>query len=240
MRRIRLTTRPSVLFGAMLFLALIVLLPMRIVLGATAAGEEGLSARRVSGSIWDARLREARFGDVVLGDVKARLSPFALLIGRARLVFSGPGGVAPPLEGAAEIGRHLVALDDVTARLPVVGVFNPLPVASLDLEGVSVRFRDETCESADGRVRAVMATEDGVLPLPPTLSGMARCDAGALLLPLTGTSGTEGVTLRIRPDGRYTADLTLAAGDAATIERLGRLGFAPGPGGYRLSVQGRF
>ncbi len=239
--RLRMTTRPSVLFTAMLFVALIVFLPMRLALGATGLADQGLSARRVGGTIWGGSMIEARFGDVALGDLRVSLSPLALLLGRARLAFEGAGADGRPIAGAATIGRHAMGIDGVTASLPAATLFAPLPVTTLALEDVTVRFRDGVCEEAGGRVRATMMGEAGGLPLPPMMMGTARCEAGALLLPMTGQGGTEGVNLRIRPDGRYTADLVLTPGDPAAAAKLEQLGFVAGTGGgYRLSAEGRF
>src|SRR5204862_208371 len=81
--RLRLATRPSVLFAAMLVVALIVFLPMRLALGATGLADQGLSARRVGGTIWGGSLLEARFGDVALGDLRVSLSPSATSPNRA-------------------------------------------------------------------------------------------------------------------------------------------------------------
>lgn len=239
--RLRMTTRPSVLFVAMLVVALIVFLPMRLALGATGLADQGLSARRVGGTIWGGSLLEARFGEVALGDLRVSLSPLALLVGRARLAFEGAGADGRPIMGAATISRHAMGIDGVTASLPAAALFAPLPVTMLSLEDVTVRFRDGVCEEAGGRVRATVTGEAGGLPLPPTMMGNARCEAGALLLPMTGQGGTEAVNLRIRPDGRYTADLVLTPGDPAAAAKLEQLGFVAGSGGgYRLSAQGRF
>ena len=239
--RLRLATRPSVLFAAMLVVALIVFLPMRLALGATGLADQGLSARRVGGTIWGGSLLEARFGDVALGDLRVSLSPLALLVGRARLAFEGAGADGRPIAGAATISRHALGIDGVTASLPAAALFAPLPVTTLALEDVTVRFRDGVCEEAGGRVRATVTGEAGGLPLPPTMMGNARCEAGALLLPMTGQGGTEAVNLRIRPDGRYTADLVLSPSDPAAAAKLEQLGFVAGSGGgYRLSAQGRF
>ncbi|MBQ1478479.1 type II secretion system protein N [Sphingomonas paucimobilis] len=241
MMRLRLATRPSVLFAAMLVVALIVFLPMRLALGATGLADQGLSARRVGGTIWGGSLLEARFGDVALGDLRVSLSPLALLVGRARLAFEGAGADGRPIAGAATISRHAMGIDGVTASLPAAALFAPLPVTTLALEDVTVRFRDGVCEEAGGRVRATVTGEAGGLPLPPTMMGNARCEAGALLLPMTGQGGTEAVNLRIRPDGRYTADLVLSPSDPAAAAKLEQLGFVAGSGGgYRLSAQGRF
>ncbi|MFN3677436.1 MAG: type II secretion system protein N [Sphingomonas pseudosanguinis] len=236
-----MTTRPSVLFVAMLVVALIVFLPMRLALGATGLADQGLSARRVGGTIWGGSMLEAWFGEVALGDLRVSLSPLALLVGRARLAFEGAGADGRPIMGAATISRHAMGIDGVTASLPAAALFAPLPVTMLSLEDVTVRFRDGVCEEAGGRVRATVTGEAGGLPLPPTMMGNARCEAGALLLPMTGQGGTEAVNLRIRPDGRYTADLVLTPGDPAAAAKLEQLGFVAGSGGgYRLSAQGRF
>ncbi|WP_428969830.1 type II secretion system protein N [Sphingomonas sp. Xoc002] len=236
-----MTTRPSVLFAAMLVVALIVFLPMRLALGGTGLTDQGLSARRVGGTIWGGSMFEARFGDVALGDLRVSLSPLALLLGRARLAFEGAGADGRPIAGSATISRHAMGIDGVTASLPAATLFAPLPVTTLALEDVTVRFRDGVCEEASGRVRATVVGEAGGLPLPPMMMGTARCEAGALLLPMTGQGGTEGVNLRIRPDGRYTADLVLTPSDPAAAARLEQLGFVAGTGGgYRLSAEGRF
>lgn len=240
MRRIRLTTGPAALFGAMLLIALIVFLPMRLVLGWAGAGEQGLSARQVGGTIWGARLSEARFAGLPLGDLQVRLSPLPLLIGRAAVELERPGqGGASPLSGRAFVSRYGSGVDDLTARLATGAVFRPLPVASLDLDDVTVRFEDDQCVAAEGRVTATLAGEVSGIALPPTVSGVARCDAGALLLPLAGQAGAEAVSLRLTGDGRYQADLAIRPTDPAAVERLTRSGFTAGPDGYRLSIEGR-
>ncbi|SFP74436.1 type II secretion system protein N [Sphingomonas rubra] len=241
MRRLRLRTGPAALFGAMLVVALLIFLPMRLVLGWTGAGEQGLVARSVTGSVWGATLSEARFGDLSLGDVGARLSPLPLLVGRATLSLEGPGGQgAPPLSGRAFVSRHAAGIAGFTGRLAAGAAFQPLPVVALDLDDVTARFEDDACIEAAGRVRAVLAGDVAGIALPPSIEGTARCDAGALLLPLASAAGTEAVSLRITGAGRYRADLSIRPADPAAVERLVASGFTQGAGGYGLSVEGRF
>lgn len=241
MRRIALRTRPAALIGAMLLVALLVFLPMRLALGWFGLGEHGLIARRVSGSIWGATLTEARFGDLVLGDVSARLAPLPLLVGRARVALAGPDpGGAAPLRAALTVGRHVVGLDDATGTLPTGIIFAPLPVTTLALDDLTVRFRDGRCESAEGRVRAMLAGEAAGLPLPASVSGAARCEGGALLLPLASQAGTEAIALRVEGDGRYRAELTVRSTDPALATRLEGAGFTATGAGHRLSIEGRF
>jgi general secretion pathway protein N len=241
MRRIALRTRPAVLIGGMLLVTLIVFLPMRLALGWFGLGEQGLVARRVSGSVWGATLTEARFGDLVLGDLSARLSPLPLLVGRARVALAGPDTVsAAPLRAALTVSRHAIGLDDASGSLPTGRVFAPLPVTTLHLDDVTIRFRDGRCEAAEGRVRALLAGEAAGVPLPATLSGAARCDGAALLLPLASQAGTEQIALRIEGDGRYRAELTVQSTDPTLATRLESAGFTATTGGHRLSIEGRF
>lgn len=242
--RIALATRPSVLFGAMLVAALLATLPMRLVLGAVGLGDQGLVAREVRGSVWAATLSEARFGDVTLGDLDARLSPWALMTGQARLGFAAADGAASPVRGVAVLSRHGYAAEAVTAHVATGRLFAPLPVTALDLDAVSVRFADGRCTHAEGRIRATIAGDAGGIALPPTMSGTARCEGAALLLPLASQAGTESVALVVRGDGRYRAQLRIVPADPLAGERLQRLGFVVGAGGsgsgYGLSVEGRF
>lgn len=241
MRRIRLATGPGALFLAFFVAALVIFLPLRLALGWFGLAEQGMTAREVTGSIWAGGLREARFGQIALGDLSAGVSPLQLLVGRARVDLDGLAAApAPRLSGAIGISRYSFGLDDVTASLPVGTAFRPVPVTVLDLEDVSVRFRGDVCEQAEGRVRATMAGEIGGLAVPASLTGTARCDGGALLLPLTSAAGGEGSTIRLWPDGRYRADLTLQPSDPAATARLQAAGFIATGAGMQLAIEGRF
>ena len=241
MRRIRLRTGPAALFGGMLLIALIVFLPMRAVLGWVGVGDEGLVARRVSGTIWGATLTDTRFGDLALGNLHARLSPLPLLVGRATIVFAGPESVsARPLTGSASVSRHGFGVDHMTATVATGRLFAPVPVSALDLDDVSVRFRDGQCETAEGRVRATLAGDVGGIALPQSVSGTARCDGTALLLPLASQAGTESIALRIEGAGTYRAELSLRPSDPLAVQKLEQAGFVRGPNGYKLAIEGRF
>ncbi|WP_375420917.1 type II secretion system protein N [uncultured Sphingomonas sp.] len=237
MRRIRLATGPGVLFGAMMLVALLLFLPMRLALAWSGLDESGFAARAVTGSVWDGRIAEAQFGDLAIGDLDARLSPFALLVGRARLSLDG---TTRPLNGVVTVTRHGFAIDHVTASLPTGRIFQPLPVGGLDLTDVTVEFADGSCVRAEGRVRATLVGDASGVALPPSVAGNARCEGGALLLPLASDAGRETVALRITGGGRYTAVFTLQPSDPATLERLAASGFVERAGGYQLAIEGSF
>ena len=238
---IRLATRRRTLFLAFFALAMLVFLPMRLALGWAGLDAQGFTAREVRGSLWSGRLVEARFGELALGDLRAGVSPLALLIGRARIALSGRGAdPAERLRGTVELSRGRAAVLDARGAVAPGSAFAPLPVTALNLDEVSVRFADGACEAAEGRVRAELTGTYLGQPLPGTVSGAARCDAGALLLPLQAASGTEGTNLRLWADGRYRAELTLVPSDPAVAARLDAGGFAANGAARTLTVEGRF
>lgn len=227
-----------------LVLALVVFMPLRAVLGIAGLGEQGLTARMVTGTIWRGGLADARFGDLALGDIRTGVSPLHLLVGQLRLGIRGaaPHGTAP-LSGAVVAGLSGIGMADMSGDVSTGQIFAPLPISALTLTGVTVRFRGGTCDAASGRVAAALSGGvDGVpgLILPRMVSGQVRCDGARLVLPLASQSGTEAITLRIGGDGSYRAELTLQPEDPAIAERLRLAGFVPGPRGYQLLVNGRF
>lgn len=236
---IRLTTRPAVLFGAMLVVALLALFPLRLALGLFDLGSAGLSARAVSGPVWAGGLAEARYGEIALGDLTAGLSPIQLLVGRARIDVAARDGAAP-LHGALSVGRSTFGVDDVTATLPAGASFAPLPIAALRFDDVSIRFRDGNCDHAEGRVTATIAATMPQLNLPPSLSGTARCAGGVLLVPLASQAQTESIAVSIEADGKYRAMLTARPSDPSVAAALAGAGFRPTAGGYSLQIAGHF
>ncbi|WP_240047405.1 type II secretion system protein N [Sphingomonas panacisoli] len=238
---IGLRTRPAALFGGMMLVALIVLFPMRLALGIFGLSGEGLSAREVTGPVWWGGLNEAHYGNVALGDVSAGLSPIQLFVGRARVDVAGQEGAAnASLTGAVSFSRTTSGVDDVTATVPAGDAFAPVPITSIQLEDVSVRFRDGRCESAEGKVTASIAPTMPQLNLPPTLSGNARCEGGALLIPLASQAQTESIAVTIEEDGKYRALLTVRPSDPAAGVALMAAGFRQTNAGYRMTVNGNF
>ncbi|MEP7004664.1 MAG: type II secretion system protein N [Sphingomonas bacterium] len=240
MNRIRLKTGPLAFFGGAFVVALIALLPLRLAMGWFDLGSTGLTAREVNGSVWYGTLHEASFGGVPLGDLHAGLSPFQLLVGRARINLSGQGDAARPFHGAIGVTRHSFGVDDLSATLPAGNVFAPVPVSALDFDDLSVRFQDGNCEKAEGRVKATVSGDLAGISLGQGMSGTARCDAGALLLPLVSQAGTETIALRLWGTGRFRAELTVQPGDPTEIQKLVLSGFQATAKGYTLAIEGRF
>ena len=205
MTRIRLPVGRTLFFVAVFLLSLAALLPLRLALAWTGLDRSGLSAREASGSAWLGALQEARVGPVPLGDVRARIGALPLLVGRARLAVSGGQGI----DGAATVSRHGFGIDDASGTLRAAALFAPLPLSTIELDGLSARFAGGLCTQAEGSVRATFAGPVAGIPVASALAGEARCAEGALLLPLAGQSGIERLDLRLFPDGRWRADLAV-------------------------------
>jgi len=72
-------------FAGIFALGLLVLLPMRTVLGRLA--DQGFTARQVAGTIWYGRIGELTYHGRRLGTFEAAVDPLALLTGALKLNF---------------------------------------------------------------------------------------------------------------------------------------------------------
>jgi len=238
--RVRLPLGRTLFFVAAFFVALLALLPMRLGIDWLGISNRGLAAREVEGSIWFGAFKEAQFGSVGLGDLHAALRGLPLLIGRARVALERDGGTPDDdFDGAATVTRRGFGLDDLDGRLQLSGAFGALPLTQLDLGDVTAHFENGQCVRAAGTVRAAVAGDIGGIALPGGLTGTARCDSGALLLPLASQSGMESLDLRIFGDGRYQGQVLVRSTDATVRDRFTGAGFAVTPAGYALTVSGQ-
>lgn len=238
---IALPMRRTVLFACIFLLAMFVLIPMQHGLDWLGMDKRGIAARETQGSIWNGRLVEAQFGDAAVGNVDAGLGFFPLLIGRARVEMARSGsdaGAFGDFRGAVSMSGAAFRLNDMQAAIPVAMLFAPLPMTALELENVTVHFDNGLCVEAEGLVRARLGGNLGGVALPDMVMGNAQCDEGVLLLPLVSQSGMEQLEIRIGADGAYSAEFRMMAVDDTARERLTLAGFAPGPNGYALTVQG--
>lgn len=246
--RIRLPLGRGLFFLCAFLFACVALLPLRLAADWLGLDRAGVAARDAVGSVWGGAVHGAQVRDLELGDLAARLNALPLLAGRARVEFERGGGVLEPeaaggdrFRGAVTVSRNSYGVADASARLPVGAQFAPLPITELDLSDVDATFAGGQCASADGAVTIRTAGVIAGLPIPAAMTGNARCEGGALLLPLAGPSGLERLDLRLTGGDRYRATLTLRPADPTLGARLLAAGFVAGAGGaYGLTVDGRF
>ena len=237
--RVRLPLGRTLFFVCAFLFAIVALLPLRLALDWLDLDGRGFAAREAQGSIWLGGMSEAQIGAVTLGDLNAQLRSLPLFIGRARVDLSRTDE-QNPLTGSATVSRHSFGIDDMTARLELGSALAPLPIGAVDTSDLTAHFADGRCTGAEGLVRADVAAGVGGITLPGGLSGNARCDGGALLLPLVSQSGMEALNLRLFDDGRYEVELAVRPVDDGMRDRLIAAGFALSANGYALRSTGTF
>ncbi len=235
--RIRLPLGRTLFFICAFLFSLVALLPLRLALDGLALDDRGFAAREAKGSLWLGALSEAQFGSVALGDLKASLRTLPLLLGRARIDVERLDEERP-FKGSATLSRTRFGVDDLTGSVDIGPALAPLPIASLDLGDLTAHFADGLCSSAEGLVKAAVAGEVAGLALPAGLSGNARCDQGALLLPLASQAGSEALNIRLHEDGRYQVELAVRPADDSMRDRLVAAGFQLAGGSYVLRASG--
>ena len=227
------------LFVFIFLFALLALFPLRLAIDYMGFDRFGLAAREANGSVWLGALNEAQIGPAPLGDVEVRLNRLPLLIGRTRLSLTRQE-LDAPFSGATSVSRDGFGLDDFTGQLRLGAALAPLPVSSVDLDDVSVHFANGVCESAEGRVRALIARDVGGFAFSSGLSGTVGCQGGKLRLPLTSQSGAERLDLILGADGRYQAEFSVRAGDPALRTQLVAAGFRPSGNALSIRIHGAF
>lgn len=231
--RLRLPLGRTLFFLCAFLFSIVATLPLRIAADWLRLGDRGLAAREALGSVWTGRLNEGQLGPVPLGDLEARLRSLPLIIGRATVGLYREGNT--PFTGGISVARHGFGLEDTTGRLDVASLFAPLPIGSLDLNDLTVRFANGQCAHAEGKVSGKLIGNVGGLSLPNGVSGNARCDGGALLLPLASLPGTETLNIRLFQDGRYQTEFMVRANDPAMVQRLSLAGFRAKEGNLYIS-----
>jgi general secretion pathway protein N len=230
--------RGGLFFAGALIIMLVAIFPLRLALGAIGGTGTLFTARAAEGSIWDGTLRDVSIDGVSLGDFSAKLSPLKLFSGAATIQLRGLSGEPAAAQLIATFGNY--GADNVTTRLVLPGAFDPLPVESVDLKDASVRFSNQGCASAGGQVRVTLAGTLAGIDLGQQLLGTPRCDGKILTLALVSQSAMERITLRIVPDGQYSAKLLIRASDTQMAGKLNAAGFRETSEGHFVEISGRF
>ncbi len=218
-------------------LALIAFFPLRVALGMSDLDRIGFTARQVGGTIWYGRIGQLHLRSHPLGTFEVQLDPLALLIGRVSMRFNRMDDPQGMLEGrlVAGLGR---GVKEASGRVATGGMFAPLPIDALDLDDLTVVFRNGVCVQAAGRVTPVMSA-----PVPGLqfagLTGTMQCDGERARVEMASASGAERVDFYVHSSGRYRGWLSVRTTSPEVNATLSVLGFRPSPQGLTLTVNGR-
>lgn len=233
-----MSRRWTFLTAGIVALAVIVLFPLRLALGLSDLRSIGFTARQVEGSIWSGRVGELHMRSQSLGTVDVSLDPFALLIGNISMGFSRLNNPDGPLEGRLVAGftRGLV---DTSGRIAVADMFAPLPIAALELDKVTIKFRDGQCDQASGQVRPIIAAPLPGVTFDAGLSGTVECDGERARVRMASPSGAERLEFYVRESGEYRGWMSVRNGQPDVTGALSTFGFRPSAQGMTLTVDGR-
>jgi general secretion pathway protein N len=229
--------RPRLALALLTLVLLIAFFPMRIAL-AGLGDNAVIGVRQVEGSVWNARLTGVTVGELVLGDFRASVSPWRLMMLRGYIDVASVNDAS--LRGTLIGSPWNWGFRDMNAQLALAGAFAPLPVESLGLSGTGIRFENERCVQTTGTVRLQLKGSINGVDLGTALSGPLRCDGKAVSALLVSGSAMERVALRLTPDGAYSARLNVRASDPAAGVRLSQAGFRDTPIGHEFAFSGRF
>ncbi|HUQ14310.1 MAG TPA: type II secretion system protein N, partial [Novosphingobium sp.] len=196
----RLSARTKLVLAALFVAALVIALPMRLALAW--AAPRALTARTVEGTVWSGLIGDMRLGALPVGDVTAGLRPLPLLIARRELSVErlSPAGTAE-FSAIVAGGSGWASLRDVQGQVPLGEGFGQLPATALGFRDFHFATEAGRCREADGQISLILAPLSELIPTPVALSGTARCDKGALYVPMSGPSGMEKLFVRLEPDG---------------------------------------
>lgn len=219
-------------------LAIVALFPLRLALGLSDLRSIGFTARQVEGTIWSGRIGELHMRSQPLGTVDVALDPFALLIGNISMVFNRLDNPDGALEGRLVAGftRGLIG---TSGRIAVADMFAPLPIAALELDKVTIKFRDGRCDKASGQVRPIISAPVPGVAFDAGLSGTVECDGQRARVRMASPSGAERVEFYVRESGEYRGWMSVRNNQPDVTGALSTFGFRPSPQGMTLTVDGR-
>jgi general secretion pathway protein N len=218
-------------------LALLALLPLRVALGTADLERLGMTARKVSGTIWNGQVAGLTLNRQGLGNFQVRAEPLPLLLGRASMRFDRiEDGLQGPLSGTLLSGGTARGVKGLTGRLATASLFAPVPVEALDFDQVSIVFRNGRCADASGNLTAVVGTRIGPLDLTRGLSGPVSCEGDRVRARLASAGGSQSLQFTVGEDGRYRAFLTIRGIAPEVAAALTLFGFQPGPDGLTLTT----
>lgn len=230
--------RWAIWFAGIAILAAIVLFPLRLAISLSDFERIGFSARQVAGTIWYGRIGELHLKSQPLGTLEVSLNPMPLLIGNVSMRFNRMDSPDGPLAGTLVAGSRRGVVD-ATGRVALGDIFGRLPLAALELENVTVLFRNGRCVEAGGRIRPILSAPLPGITLDPGIAGTVGCDGDRASVRMRSPSGAETIGFTVGASGNYRAWISLRISRPDLAGALSIFGFRPSPQGMTLTVDGR-
>lgn len=222
--------------------ALVAAVPLSFVMRVSGIAAGNVSWQQARGTVWNGQVTGLEVEGQPAGTLSLTLRPADIL--RAELghdlIWSGPAG-----RGAAQVslspdaisvrnGRAEVAVDTsrVSSRLPQ-------HEAVLQITGANMSFRGTDCISGDGKVatKGLSGISTGYGMNWPELSGVVRCNAGEVLVDLSGTAD-DGASIQVTASLRGGGRMELTNVPETHAQALLLAGFTNQSGTYVFTEPG--
>lgn len=220
-------------------LALLILMPLRVVLPSAEFERLGLSARQVGGSIWRGRIGDLMLGRQLLGTFDVRMDPAALMLGRIAMPFERLGSAQGPLTGVLRTGGALRGVQDLSGTLPAGNLFGAAPIETLEFSNATILFRNSMCEQAEGQVSVRMALRVGPLDLSRLFAGTVVCEGQRVRARLATPGGRERIEFFVNSSGRLRGWVTVPVTVPGAEGVLAAYGFQAASNGLVLPFETR-
>lgn len=221
------------------FIAMLLMLPLRVALSAADLQQLGMSARQVGGTIWGGRIGELMLGRQLLGTFDVRLDPGALLLGRIAMPFERLDQIQGPLTGTLRAGGSVTGVERLTGAVPASNLLGGAPIDALTFTNTTILFEDGRCVEASGRIAANLAVRFGPLALDRGFAGTVSCEGNRVRARLASEAGTEQVEFFVSATGRVRGWITIRSPLPGLDGLLSTYGFRTGPGGLTLPFETR-
>ena len=221
--------------------------PASLALAFAAHAIPGFSAAKAEGTLWSGALRDARYGDVQLGDVDFALRGISLFAGRLSVDAKSSGGalisngrVSFGLDGRAKVTNATLEFDLAAAhRYSFLGA--PLTGKAR----ASIRMFEsgpKGCKTSDGAIwtDVLSAPAQRLSSEALELSGSATCVDGSIVANLygEGIDGKVEFRLTVAPDLTYGLAANAFPARREVADALRAFGFRDDGDGLTIAMSG--
>ena len=220
--------------GILFFIFVLMNFPMAAVLHWSGLKQQGVNWRSVSGTLWQGRIESVSYGSHPIGNADVRIAFWPLLTGRLNseialrgAAVNAEGKVSLRLGNVLQVNDLAMVVD--LARYEIRDIFESKMAGSLRLDIERLRLAGSACEEGEFSLWTdtliYSARRYGGEGFP--VSGDGFCEAGNLVLPLSGKGAYEEVMLEavLQQDLDYTANVQVRSQTPGLADVLRLYGF---------------
>ncbi len=238
------------LFVSAYSLSLVVLAPAGFIANEIEKRYPNVELYGVEGSLWSGELRALKVEGNTLENLSWELSPFALLLGNAKLQLDSVSSQMQ-LNGTVTVGllNHSIALSEMQLRFPLASYAQQLGIGGFDLQGLlelqlsQLDYEEGVVSGLTGHLVWRQAAIGEALSLGDLQVELSQ-EEGALEAVLSDQQGPISVNgeLVLQDSGMYQLNTTMSARDASDInlkQALRLFGRTIGDNKFQAQKQGR-